>query len=33
MVGGGGVNRDTDVLLGFWGKVEIKVRWDFYDVR
>ena len=33
MVGGGWVNRDTDVLLGFSGKVGIIGRWDFCDIR
>ena len=33
MAGGGGENRDTDVILGFWEKVRGKGRWDFCDMR
>ena len=33
MVGGGGVNRDTDVLPRFLGKVRVNGRWDFCDIR
>lgn len=33
MVGGGGANRDTDVLPGFLGKSRVNGRWDFCDIR
>ena len=33
MYGGSGVNCDTDVLLGFSGKVGIIGRCDFCDIR
>ena len=33
MVGSGRENLDTDVLLGFSGKVREKGRWDFCDIR
>lgn len=33
MAGGDGENLDTDVLLGFSGKVGIIGRWDFCDIR
>ena len=33
MVGSDCVNRDTDVLPRFWGKVWVNGRWDFCDIR